>query len=427
MRTTHLPTGRVTPEDPASYLSEITARIHAEQQHTATAINLVPSENRMSPAAHAMLATDYSNRYHFNETRTRGQWEFRGGEAVADLELAGRQAFSRLTGADFVNLRPISGLNATLIALAGLGGDPGSTVVSIAPACGGHYATGTLIGRLGYRWAPVDCLAGRIDLDQLARALADREVSLVYLDLQNSRHILDVAAVAEVLATHPGTRLHVDCSHTMGLVLGGAHPNPLDHGAGSAGGSLHKSFPGPHHGVLFTRDAQTAMWLRDAQFFLVSSHHFGCTLAAAVTALEFQTYGSGYAQSVIANARALAAALAEQGFDVAGAHSGFTETHQVWVRVDDAAGLSDRLAQWGIRVNVQTGLPGCPGRMWRLGAAEPTVLGATATDMGELATVIACARDGQIARGRACASELRQRIGQCPWWSRASEPEGAML
>lgn len=419
MRSSNLPGVGVMTAD----LLGIIARVHAEGPRARTAVNLVPSENRMSPAAHAMLGTDYSNRYFFNETLTPGEWEFRGGEAVADLEIAGRHAFSRLAGAQHVNLRPISGLNAMMIALAGLGGEQGATVVSIAPGCGGHYATGALIGRLGYRWAPVDCIEGRVDLDQLKQALTGRGVSLVYLDLQNSRHIVDVGAVAELLGEYPSTRLHVDVSHTLGLVLGGAHPNALDYGAGSVGGSLHKSFPGPHHGALFTRDAQTATLLRDAQFILVSSHHFGQTLAAAVTAFEFETYGPGYALSVIDNARTLAAGLAEYGFDVVGAENGFTDTHQVWVRLRDAAELSDRLAQWGIRVNVQSDLPGCPGRMWRLGTAEPTVLGATTDDMGELAQVIAAAREGQTRRGQALASELRARIGLRPWWSGNTTPE----
>ncbi|MCX4097765.1 hypothetical protein [Nocardia sp. alder85J] len=405
--------------DPAAGVAEVLARVASGHQQATSAINLVPSENRMSPAAHAMLATDYSNRYHFNTTQTPRQWEFRGGEAVAGVENLGCQAFSDLFGGGVVNLRPVSGANAMLIALAGLGGPPGSAVVSLAPACGGHYATGAMIRRLGYRWLPVDCTGGHVDDDQLRAALGQRP-TLVYLDLQNSLHVLDVAAVADRVATGAGTRLHVDCSHTMGLVLGGAHPNPLDQGAGSAGGSLHKTFPGPHHGVLVTRDRDTAALLAAAQIDLVSSHHFGAVLAAAVTALEFQVYGRGYAAAVLDNARALAAGLAGHGFDVA---AGSTDTHQVWVRAGDAAGLSDLVAGWGIRVNVQSGLPGCPGPMWRLGTAEPTLLGATPRDMHTLAGIFADARDGHTVTGRACADRLRRAVGGRPWWTAAGAPE----
>ncbi|WP_327141316.1 hypothetical protein [Nocardia sp. NBC_01327] len=422
MKAAHLVTA-----DSAARLADFAARTRAAEMLNRTAINLVPSENRMSPAAHAMLATDYANRYFFNQTLAPQGWEFRGGEGLADLETAGCQALSRLTGAEFVNLRPLSGLNGMMIALSGLGGEPGARVVTIAPACGGHYATGALIRRFGYQWVPVNCVDGRVDLTQLEQALATG-VSLIYADLQNSRHMLDVTAIGEVARRYPGTRLHVDCSHTLGLILGGAHPNPLDHGAQSISSSLHKSFPGPHHGLLATRDADIDALLRDAQFTLVSSHHFSAALAAAVTALEFEIYGSGYADAVIANARALATALADYGFDVVGdAGSGYTDTHQVWVRLPDPVGVSDRLARWGIRVNIQSDLPGCPGRMWRLGAAEPTVLGATTTDMHELAAVIAQARDGHTSSHVRGLSELRQRLGRHPWWSRTNESERAYL
>ncbi|WP_216916147.1 hypothetical protein [Nocardia noduli] len=424
MCSAHTSTGTATITDPIERLSTLIERVHTDTPRARSAINLVPSENRMSPTAHAMLGTDYSNRYFFNEALT-GVWEFRGGEAVAELEIAGRQAFSRLACAEYVNLRPLSGLNAMMIALSGLGGLPGHTVVSISPASGGHYATGAVITRLGYRWASVDCTRGSVDLAALEQILTDRAVSLVYLDVQNSRHRLEVGAVAELLVRYPGVRLHVDISHTLGLVLGGAHANPLDHGAGSVGGSLHKSFPGPHHGMLFTRDGAIAEMLREAQYVLVSSHHFGHTLASAVTALEFEHYGRGYAHAVLDNARILAAALTEYGFDVPGAGSGFTDTHQVWVRLDDAAGVSDVLAEWGIRVNIQSDLPDCPGPMWRLGTAEPTVLGADGAEMGELARILADARDGHTRRGRDAAQGLRDRIGIRPWWSRTGTEAGA--
>ncbi|WP_051407419.1 aminotransferase class I/II-fold pyridoxal phosphate-dependent enzyme [Nocardia sp. CNY236] len=423
--------------DPASgvavaatgHLAEISGRTAATELVNRTAINLVPSENRMSPAAHALLGSDYSNRYCFNERLTAGQWEFRGGEAIAELEKAGRESFSRLlhTAPEWVNLRPISGLNAMMIAVAALGGAPGSMVVSISQTSGGHYATGALVSRFGHRWRPVDAVDGRIDLGQLEQALATGTVALVYADMQNSRHVLDVGAVAELVDRYPPARLHIDCSHTLGLVLGSAHPNPLDYGAGSISSSLHKTFPGPHRGLLATRDETTHALLREAQFMMVSSHHFATALAAARTALEFETYGKGYATAVIANARVLAAALVERGFDVAGAASGYTDTHQVWVRLQDPFGVSDRLARWGIRVNIQRDLPGCPGPMFRLGTAEPTLLGATAIDMRDLAAVIAMARDEDTSQAAALVGELRGRIGQRPWWLLAAAPEGAWL
>jgi glycine hydroxymethyltransferase len=251
---------------------------------------------------------------------------------------------------------------------------------------------------------------GEVDTDVLAAALTGSDVALVYLDLQNSRHLLDVGAAAACVRRHsPGTALHVDCSHTLGLVLGGAVPNPLDLGADSMGGSTHKSFPGPHKGVLFTRSEEVRARLESAQFVLVSSHHFAETLALGIAAREFEHFGPGYAQQVVANARRLGTALLERGFDVAGAGDVITDNHQVWVHVGDADvtnELSGRLAAGGIRVNVQVDMPGLPGPALRLGANETTFEGATEPSMELLADAFAYARDGDAGR----VSETREAV-----------------
>jgi glycine hydroxymethyltransferase len=400
------------------------ALLRAQHKKSVTAVNLVPSENRLSPNAQLPLQLDFYNRYFFNEELDDNGWEFRGGEHVAALETVdGCAALRRLSQCKFVNLRPISGLSAMLIAIAAQAGTPDSAVVSISPASGGHYATGAVIERLGYRPIQVRCAGGQVDLAQLRQALAGGDVSLVYLDLQNSLHILDVYSVASLLTEWPDTHLHVDCSHTMGLVFGGAHPNPIVSGAGSFGGSTHKTFPGPHKGVLMTPSEETSKRFKEAQFHLVSSHHFAETLSAAMTALEFETYGKHYARVVIDNARALGAALADHGFDVVRASDGITDTHQVWVRLDNAMELSNELAHLTIRVNVQSELPGCPGLAWRLGTSELSVLGAGVDDMSTVADIIALARDGKIDKAAATSAELRRYAFTSPYWSRSGFPD----
>ncbi|MEU4565489.1 hypothetical protein [Micromonospora sp. NPDC023956] len=391
-------------------------RFRAQQRRSDVAVNLVPSENRLSPLAQMPLSTDYYNRYFFNDALDPGFWQFRGGQDVADVETdltIGH--LSRLADAPYVNPRPISGLSAMMIAMAGLGGEPGGTVVSVEAASGGHYATAGMARRFGFDSATVPVLRGQVNEERFSEILRERQPDLVYLDLQNSRHELEVSRVAELVRAHsPRTLLHVDCSHTLGLVLGGALGNPLDAGADTMGGSTHKSFPGPHKGVLFTRSAELHQRLKDAQFTMLSSHHFAETLALGLAAAEFRHFGPAYAEQVLANARLFSKLLAADGFDVAADEDGHTtSTHQVWVTIGDAERtdrFSASLYDHGIRVNVQVDLPGLPGPVLRLGVNELTFIGGREPAVHALAREFSNARAG-VRRDGGGSRRVREQCG----------------
>ncbi|WP_275946716.1 hypothetical protein [Streptomyces sp. T21Q-yed] len=396
-------------------LHEFARRLRDGHNRSRDALSLVPSENRLSPLAQLPLQLDFHNRYFFNEDHDPDFWQFRGGESVADIETdVAHSSLSALSDAPFVNLRPVSGLSAMIVAISGLGGDPGSTVVCIDPASGGHHASAGVIERFGFVPATVSVEAGAVDIDGLRKILSSQNVSLLYLDLANSLHLLDVAAVAACLAEHsPHTLLHIDASHTLGLILGGQAPNPLDLGATSFGGSTHKTFPGPHKGVLFTRLPHVSRLIKDAQRILVSSHHFASTLALGLAAREFQHFGPAYARQVVANAKRLGAELTERGFDVHRCTDGFTDNHMLWVNVGDPAAtnkLAGALAEAGIRANVQTEneMPNVSGAVFRLGTNEVTFEGATETSMALIAEAFAAARDGAVDRAAKNRSQARQ-------------------
>ncbi|MBP2471453.1 glycine hydroxymethyltransferase [Crossiella equi] len=399
----------------AGALAQLASRVRAEDGRNADVLNLVPSENRPSPLARSVLGADFGNRYFFNDELAEDFWQYRGAEPVGDIETAvTKPALARLARAEHVNVRPVSGMSAMTIALLGLAERPGSAVVCVAEDTGGHYATGSLIGRLGRTPVPVRVERGQVDVAGLRRALSEHPVALVYLDLQNSLWELDVARVVEQVRAHGGdTRVHVDCSHTLGLVLGGAHTNPLDAGADSLGGSTHKSFPGPHKGVLMTRDDEVAARLRAAQFHLISTHHLAHTLSLGLAAAEFEHFGAGYAHQVLVNSRAFGTRLAELGFDLV-PHPGVTDTHQVWVRLgtdERVRAFSDGLAAAGVRVNMIPGLPGATGLALRLGVSELTFRGARAESFEQLATAFAHVRDGRPAHAASVRREVLASLG----------------
>ncbi|WP_406414799.1 hypothetical protein [Streptomyces sp. NBC_01614] len=405
----------VSREQHGRQLYEFARRLRDGHNRSREALSLVPSENRLSPLAQLPLQLDFHNRYFFNEDHDPDFWQFRGGESIADIETdVAHSSLSALSDAPFVNLRPVSGLSAMIVAISGMGGDPGSTIVCIEPASGGHHASAGVIERFGFVPATVSVEAGAVDIDGLRKILSSQHVSLLYLDLANSLHLLDVGAVAACLAEHsPHTLLHIDASHTLGLILGGQAPNPLDLGATSFGGSTHKTFPGPHKGVLFTRLPHVRGLIKDAQRILVSSHHFAATLALGLAAREFQHFGPAYARQVVANAKRLGAELTERGFDVARCTDGFTDNHMLWVDVGDHAAtnkLAGALAEAGIRANVQTEneMPNVSGPVFRLGTNEVTFEGASETSMALIAEAFAAARDGAVDRAAKNRSQARQ-------------------
>ena len=165
---------------------------HASQQNR-YAINLVPSENRLSPLAHSVLSSDFYNRYFFNDQLKPDFWEFRGGQLVGNIEKDFTiPTLQRLASAQYANIRPISGLNTSLMVISAYAGTPGNMVISVSQESGGHFAMRNLTERLGYRSKQIAINKGKGDSAELEKLLTENQVALVYVDLQNTLHHLDV-------------------------------------------------------------------------------------------------------------------------------------------------------------------------------------------------------------------------------------------
>lgn len=380
-------------------LDEVLRILADHEEHARRTLNMVPSENAMSGLAKLPLLLDAHHRYFFNEGGLADRWHFRGARQLRDLEMGLTvPLLEELGHATYVSVRPLSGLNAMTLALATLGGEPGSTVVTVAPDNGGHYATASVAGRLGLK---VEYLTGpdphTIDFDHAARLLRRVRPALVYVDQSHCLFPLDVAAlVSTVRAASPQTLVHVDASHWFGLVLAGVFANPLDQGADSFGGSTHKTFPGPQKAVLLTRDPNIECRIRDTQDYLISSHHFASVAALGIALLEFRDFGGReYARAVVANTREFGRLLGTWGTTVVAADRGCSAGHQLWLDTE-ADGIAphlaaDRLAEAGITVNFMAGLPGFTGQGVRIGLNEPTYRGLTLPDLPELAEIFTLA------------------------------------
>jgi glycine hydroxymethyltransferase len=396
-------------------LRVILDRLAQHESNAAISVNMVPSENAMSPLAKLPLTLDVYHRYFFNDLLRPDEWNFRGAQEVGSIESEIAVPLLReLASADFVNLRPLSGLSGMMLVLSALGGPPGSTIMTVSPEQGGHYATASIAARLGLE---VCMLSGpdahTIDFDHAAKVIRDKQPTLVYVDQSNCLFPLDVANLVEVVrASASGALVHVDASHWMGLIFGAQLPNPLEAGADSFGGSTHKSFPGPHKAVFATNRSDLAQRVRDTQFFLISSHHFASVLALTLAMLEFKECdGNGYARRIISNTQRFGAELERNGLVLDAADRGFSAGHQLWVRTEpggvNAFEASEQLYAAGIRVNVFPELPGIPEAVLRIGLNEATYHGLDEADMATLAEVFA-----QAVSKRSETTVLRERVAE---------------
>jgi glycine/serine hydroxymethyltransferase len=283
-------------------------------------------------------------------------------------------------------------------------------ILAIPPSFGGHVSTQVIVESMGRTCLHIPMQsAHEIDLDQLKSILRQHQPKLLYLDQATMLFPLDVASIRAVIDdSSPETLIHYDSSHLNGLILGGAIPNPLEHGADLFGGSTHKTLPGPHKGFLATNNAALAQKIDEFGSHFVSHHNSAATVALAVTLLEFQQCGGDrYASLLVENAQQFAARLNALGVEVAAADLGFSGCHQVWVTPPgdlDVHALASKFEACGLILNVFGGLPGISRPSFRISMAEVTRMGMMDEQALELAEIFA---DLILSNGRVDTTRSR--------------------
>lgn len=355
-------------------------------------LNLIASENRITPLVRSFLCTDAASRYSF--AGESGARAFPGGNTWVEFQTEGECALRRLGGAVHCNLRPLSGLHAMTVAILALT-KLGDWIVSLSPEDGGHYATEGLSRRVGRHQAQFRLLPdGSIDEESLVRVIEQTSPSLIYVDQCHGLIPLDLEHLAAITrAVAPNTLIHADVSHGLGLVFGGVLPNPLDVGCDSYGGSTHKTFPGPQKGVLLTNSQCLADQFAAAQFETISNHHLHASVALSVALLEFEEFGGrDYALAVNANTLRFAETMADLGLLPVSWGGHFSQWHQLWLNDNTlprgAPEAAQALNDLGIMVNLLPDLPRIRPYGIRLGFSEATHLGLALGEMRELAEIV---------------------------------------
>jgi glycine hydroxymethyltransferase len=332
---------------------DIARLIERETERQNDGIELIASENFVSPAVMEAMGSPLTNKY---AEGLPGKRYYGGCEIVDEIEQLAIDRAKQLFGADHANVQPHSGASAnSAVCLAFL--KPGDTLLGQDLSQGGHLTHGSPVNFSGLLYRAVHYGVtdeGYIDYDMM-RAVARRErPRMIIAGASAYPRIIDFAAFADI-AREVGAIFMVDMAHIAGLVATGQHPSPIPH-ADVVTTTTHKTLRGPRAGLILCK-AQHAKAIDKAVFPGSQGGPLEHVIAAKAVAFReaLQPSFTTYCEQVVRNAQALAAALVSHGYSLV---SGGTDNHLMLVDLRSRS-LTGKLAESildhaGITVNKNT-------------------------------------------------------------------------
>ncbi|MGB9661847.1 MAG: serine hydroxymethyltransferase [Moorellaceae bacterium] len=322
------------------YDPELAAAMEKELERQRSHLELIASENFVSPAVLAAQGSVLTNKY---AEGYPGRRYYGGCEWVDVVESLACDRACTLFGAEHANVQPHSGSQAnTAVYLAVL--KPGDTVLGMNLAHGGHLTHGSPVSLSGkyfnFVFYGVSPSTGRIDYDQVADLARRHRPKLIIAGASAYPRIIDFARFREI-ADEVGALLMVDMAHIAGLVAAGVHPSPVPY-AQFVTSTTHKTLRGPRGGLILCREEYAAA-IDKAVFPGIQGGPLMHIIAAKAVAFKeaMEPGFKRYQQQIVNNARALAEALQSYGFELV---SGGTDNHLLLVDLRNK-GLTGREAE----------------------------------------------------------------------------------
>jgi glycine hydroxymethyltransferase len=367
--------------------------LRAEARRQATGLELIASENFVSEAVLTAMGSVFTNKY---AEGYPGKRYYGGCEFADQVEQLAIDRAKQLFGAEHANVQPHSGTSANVTVYMALL-QPGDTALGMNLAHGGHLTHGhplNFSGRM-YKFIPygVSKETETIDYDEVERLAREHKPKMVVVGASAYSRIIDFERLGAI-ARSIDALMFVDMAHIAGLVAAGVHPSPVPH-ADVVSSTTHKTLRGPRSGMILCK-SKLAKEIDKLNFPGTQGGPLVHIIAAKAVCFkeamlpEFREYQ----KQIVANARALAAALAARGFRIV---SGGTDNHVFLLEVH-TRGITGNDAQValehaGITVNKNAipfdPLPPMKAGGIRIGTPALTTRGMREAEMDKIAAWIA--------------------------------------
>ena len=403
---------------------QIAALLRAETRRQAEGLELIASENFVSPAVLEAAGSTLTNKY---AEGYPGKRYYGGCEVVDQVEQIAIDRANRVFGSGYANVQPHSGSQANMAAYFAVA-QPGDTVVAMSLNFGGHLTHGSPVnfsGRL-FKIVPYGLRQAdeRIDMDEVARLCREHRPRVLVVGASASPRTLQFADFAQI-AREVGASLMVDMAHIAGLVAAGLHPNPVPV-ADIVTSTTHKTLRGPRGGLILARDPELGKKINSQIFPGIQGGPLEHVVAAKAVAFgealrpEFKTYQA----RILENAQALAQGLLAAGLRLV---SGGTDNHLMLVdlRPKKLTGkiAEEALGRAGITVNKNM-IPWDPEKPFvtsgvRVGTPALTTRGFGPGEMAQVAALIGKVLDAPTddAKLAAVRAEVRALCARFPMYA----------
>ena len=392
-----------------SAFRSVVSKVKSHEKWFSESLPMIASENLASEPVRRVLSSDLGHRY---AEGWPGERVYAGCRFIDQIELQAMDLGKKLFRAEFMDVRPVSGVVANLAVYSALSG-PGDTMLALSIPNGGHISHGKkdfsgsagLVHSLEVEYLAFDKDEMNIDVDETKKRIDGlKSVRLAMFGASLFLFPHPVKELAQAVRDKGGVVCY-DAAHVAGLIAGGRFQDPLREGAQVMTFSTHKTLFGPQGGAIASME-EFGEPIKKAVFpGTTSNHHLHSVAGKAMVFAEFLQFGRAYAKDVVGNARALAERLAALGETVLGEKNGYTASHQVAVDVtkySDGGAIEKLLESQNIIVNRQL-IPGDlqagrhytnPGGI-RLGVAELTRLGMGKGEMVEVAELVHASMSGK--------------------------------
>lgn len=332
----------------------IAAVIDSELKREREGIELIASENVVSPAVLAAMGSVLTNKY---AEGYPGKRYYGGCEVVDQAEDLARDRAKKLFGCDHANVQPHSGSQANMAAYFSVL-KPGDTILAMSLSHGGHLTHGSPVNFSGQLYDVisygVSMETETIDLDQVAALAREHRPKMIVCGGSAYPRIIDSEKFSEI-AKETGALLLFDIAHIAGLIAAGYHPDPVPF-CDFVTTTTHKTLRGPRGGMVMCRE-EFGKAVDKTVFPGMQGGPLMHVIAAKAVAFQeaLQPSFKGYQKQIVANAKALADALLKRDFRLV---SGGTDTHLILVDLTNRGvtgkDMETALDKAGITVNKNT-------------------------------------------------------------------------